>query len=89
MADTFVAFDWCGWNNRFGRFTGVPSGTTLTQQEWMGQRDWDGRQVVWFKQFSPELVVHKCLEGPYRETGETMGTVGEIIARLEERLKSQ
>lgn len=80
----FIAFDWCGWNNRFGRFTHIPSGATLTQQQWMGQTDWNKAQLEWFKQFKGDLLVHKCTEpGPYRESGNVMGTVEEIIKRLE------
>jgi hypothetical protein len=84
----FIAFDWCGWNEQQGRFTHMPSGKTLVCQQWMRQRDWDDAQMKWFQELSPELVVHKCLTGAYRETGETMGTVREIVARLEARLVS-
>jgi hypothetical protein len=48
----------------------------------MRQRDWDKAQREWLAKFGGDLVVHKCNDGPYRETGNTMGTVAEIIARL-------
>jgi hypothetical protein len=81
--DKFIAHDYCGWNDRYGRFTAMPSGDTLTCQQWMGQLDWDKAQVEWFAKFDGALVVHKCGNGPYRETGKTMGTVAEIMARLQ------
>ena len=84
----FIVHDWCGWNERNGRFTHCPSGQTLVCRDWMGQRDWDDAQLTWFREFDGSLVVHKCPEGPYRETGNTMGTVAEIIGRLEVRLVS-
>ena len=83
---TFIAHDWCGWNERFGRFTAVPNGETLVCREWMGQLEWDAAQLKWLEQFDDSLVVHKCPNGPYRETGNTMGTVGEIKARLRSRV---
>ena len=78
----FVAFDWCGWNDQYGRFTAMPDGATLTCKAWMGQADWDAAQLDWFQQFSPDIVVHRCETGPYRDT---MGTVGEIVKRLKSR----
>ncbi len=84
--DSFVAFDWCGWTDSLGRFTHMPTGDTLVCQGWMGQADWDKAQLEWFERLDGSLVVHKCLRGPYRETGETMGTAAEIVERLRKRL---
>ena len=81
----FIAFDWCGFDGRYGRFTAMPSGKTLTCQQWMDQRDWDAAQLTWFQEFDGSLVVHRCPDGPYRETDNQMGTVGEIIERLKSR----
>lgn len=81
----YIVFDWCGWNDRYGRFTALPTGTTLTCQAWMGQEDWDKAQLEWFRQFDGTLVVHRCERGPYRQTGDSMGTVAEIIERLQRR----
>lgn len=81
----FIAFDWCGFHENLGRYTLVPGGDTLVCQPWMGQADWDKAQLEWFRKQDGTLVVHKCLRGPYRETGETMGTVAEIVERLSQR----
>jgi hypothetical protein len=86
MSKEFIAFDWCGAMDSYGRFTHMPSGKTLVQEKWMGQSDWDSKQLEWFKTFDSALVVHKNLQnGAYRETGDTFGTVGEIIEKLERR----
>ena len=82
----FVAFDYCGWQDRYGRFTVVPDGETLVQGAWMRQEDWDKAQLEWFSKLDGDLVVHRCERGPYRETGDIMGTVEEIKQRLKGRL---
>lgn len=51
----------------------------------MGQADWDKAQLEWFEKLDGELIVHKCPNGPYRETGDTMGTVAEIVGKLRSR----
>lgn len=83
---SFIAHDWCGWDERHRRFTACPGGQTLVCQPWMRQADWDKAQLEWFEQFSAEIIVHRCPSGPYRETGDTMGTVAEIIVRLKKQL---
>jgi hypothetical protein len=81
----FIAHDWCGWNNRFGRFTACPLGQTLVCQEWMGQEDWDYAQLMFLRRF-PGLPVHSC-PGVYTTAGtRLMGTTDEICRRLESRL---
>lgn len=82
----FIAHDWCGWDNRYGRFTAMPSGDTLTCQAWMRQADWDKAQLEWFSRYDGGLVVHRCQSGPYSETGDTIGTVAEIVERLQRRV---
>jgi len=82
----FIAHDWCGLNEQYGRFTHMPSGDTLLCGGWMGQLDWDKAQLEWLQKYDPALVVHKCPDGPYRETGNTMGNVGEIVGRLRSRV---
>lgn len=84
-AQQFVVFDWCGWNERYGRFTHLPSGETLVCQAWMGQLDWDKAQLEWFEKLDGSLVVHRCERGPYHETGDSMGTVSEIVHKLRSR----
>lgn len=78
----FIAHDFCGWNSQYGRYTAVPGGATLRCQDWMMQRDWDKAQYEWLSKFDGALVVHRCGDGPYTETGNTLGTVDEIRARL-------
>lgn len=82
----FIAHDWCGFLDRYGRFTHLPSGQTLICEAHMDQEKWDRAQLRWFRQFSGTLVVHRCPVGPYRETGDSMGTVAEIIEKLKARL---
>jgi hypothetical protein len=82
----FIAFDWCGWSEQYGRFTHMPSGETLLQKRWMGQTDWDQCQLEWFKKF-PDLIVCRCPTGPYVINENTMGTTNEICERLEKRLQ--
>lgn len=84
MTTDFIAHDWCGWNERYGRFTHLPSGDTLVCQEWMGQSDWDKVQLEWFSKY-PGLDVHEC-PAVYDRSGPLMGTTEEICARLAERL---
>jgi hypothetical protein len=84
--DGFIAHDWCGWDGRYGRFTHLPSSETLVCQSWMRQADWDKAQLEWFERFSSALVVHRCPVGPYRETGDKMGSVADIVARLRSRV---
>lgn len=81
----FIAFDWCGWNDWYGRFTHLPTGDTIIQRPGMDQRQWDRAQLEWFRKY-PRLVVHRCPDGPYRQTRDTFGTTEEIITKLETRL---
>lgn len=87
LSPQFVCHDWCGWNEKYGRFTHMPSGSTLVCRAWMGQSDWDSAQLEWFSKLDGDLIVHKCPTGPYRETGDTMGSVSEIVTRLNNRLQ--
>lgn len=82
----YIAFDYCGWMENYGRFTHMPSGDTLVQQGWMGQADWDKAQLEWFRKY-PGLTVCRCLSGAYNLNSDTMGTTDEICTRLEARLK--
>jgi hypothetical protein len=86
MSNEFICHDWAGWNEQYGRYTHMPSGATLRCEGWMKQHDWDAAQLEWLKKYDGSLVVHKCPRGPYRETGDTMGTVAEITERLSRRL---
>jgi hypothetical protein len=54
----------------------------------MRQADWDKAQLEWFSRYDGGLVVHRCQSGPYSETGDTMGTVAEIVERLRLRLQT-
>lgn len=84
----FIAFDWCGRNGNYGRFTYVDraSGTsdTLVQRTAMGQYDWDKAQLEWFRKY-PGLTVYRC-PGAYHPNDNVMGTVDEIIERLAVRV---
>lgn len=83
----FIAHDSAEWNDRYGRYTHVPSGDTLICQAWMNQLEWDKAQLVWLSKYAGSLVVHKQLYvGPYHETGDTHGTVAEIVERLKARI---
>jgi hypothetical protein len=84
----FIAYDWCGWNEQYGRFTHVPSGETRVCQTWMGQRDWDQAQLDFLQKY-PGLNVHSCPVGPYSTDGRLMGTTEEICERLRLRLETQ
>jgi hypothetical protein len=87
IAAKFIAYDYCGWNMKYGRFTAMPSGDTLTCQPYMGHLDWDKAQLAWFLRFDSDIVVHRNRgDGPYRETGDIIGKVSEIVARLRDSL---
>lgn len=86
MAEHFIAFDWCGFNENLGRFTHMPSGDTLVQQPWMGQADWDNAQLRWFMKYSGLTVYDNARPGPYRPEGKIMGTTFEICERIQKRL---
>ena len=85
----FIAFDWCGWNEQYGRFTfcdfdSHDSGDTLVCRPGMDQRAWDQAQLEWFRKY-PGLTVYRCPES-YHPNNDVMGTTEEIIQRLESRL---
>lgn len=81
----FIAFDWCGWNERYGRFTHMPSGDTCLQPCDADQRSWDKKQLEWFKKY-PGIKVCRCLTGPYVLNDNLMGTTDEICDKLKQRL---
>lgn len=80
----FIAHDWCGWNDQYGRYTHLPSGDTLVCRPGMGQDDWDRAQLQYFRKY-PGLNVYDC-PGAYTTDGRLMGSTDEICARLEDRL---
>ncbi len=87
----FVAHDFCGWAENYGRFTVVSqstdtNGNTLVCRSGMNQAQWDRAQLNWFSQLDQTLVVYKCLRGPYAPNDSPMGTVKEICDRLKLRL---
>lgn len=82
--EEFIAHDWCGWKQQYGRFTHMPSGDSLICQAWMGQSDWNMAQLGWFLKY-PGLTVYNCV-GAYTTDAPSMGTVNEIIIRLETRI---
>ncbi len=77
----FIAHDWCGFDEKYGRYTHMPSGKALVCQKWMRQADWDKAQLEFLKQF-PGLNVHDCI-GAYTTKGKLMGTTDEICERLQ------
>lgn len=76
----YIAFDWCGTFENYGRFTHLPSGETIVQQPWMGQSDWNKKQLEFFQKY-PGLTVYKCPFN-YNDRQESMGTTEEICGRL-------
>lgn len=84
QVQVFIAHDYCGWDERYGRYTHVPSGDTLVQRDAMGQANWDKAQLDYLAKY-PGLTVYKC-PGAYVPTGETYGTTDEICERLRKRL---
>jgi hypothetical protein len=81
----FIAFDWCGWNDRYGRYTHMPSGETLLCRPYFSQAEWDIAQLEWFKKF-PGLNVHDCPTGPYSTNGPLKGTTDELVEQLTAKL---
>ncbi|OWK34313.1 hypothetical protein [Fimbriiglobus ruber] len=84
MADEFIALDYCGWNQTYGRFTHIPSGDTLLCLPGMGQREWDEAQWLFLQQY-PGLNVHMC-PGAYTTDAKLLGSADEICERLVKRL---
>jgi hypothetical protein len=82
----FVAFDWCGWDERQGRFTHMPSGKTIVQGVDATQKGWDAKQLAFFKEYPPSTPVCRCPDGPYRLNDNRMGTCGSIVDKLTSRL---
>ncbi len=83
----FIAHDFCGWMERYGRYTTCfpDNNETLTCAAWMTQKDWDKAQLEFLQKF-PGITVHKC-PGVYTTVGtEVMGTTDEICDRLRKRL---
>lgn len=76
----FIVFDRCGFDGRRVRFTAIPGGETLVRQPWMGQAAWDAAQREWFGRFDKDVVIHRCEDGPYRRTADTLGTAGDMSA---------
>lgn len=86
MSEKFIAFDWCGWNENYGRFTLVDATCeTLVQQAYMNQRQWDQSQLEFFRRF-PGLTVYRCPGSYFPDPKNVMGTTEEIVKRLEARL---
>lgn len=85
--ESFIAFDWCGWNDCYGRFTHMPSGDTCLQPSDANQREWDAKQLTFFRKY-PGFKVCRCPTGPYVLNNDIIAwTTEEICARLEKRLE--
>lgn len=82
--EQFIAHDWCGFGERYGRYTHLPSGDTLVCRPDMGQVEWDKAQLAYMKKY-PGLNVHEC-PGRYTTDDPLLGTVDDIIVRLEKKL---
>ncbi len=83
----FIAFDYCGWNDHYGRFTHSPSNETLVCRPGMGQHDWDLAQLEFFKKFADSIKVYDCSAGgAYSPSGPELGTVEQICLRLKNRV---
>lgn len=84
MNETFIAHDWCGWNQQYGRFTHMHTGDTLICKASWGQSEWDQAQLEYFSKY-PGINVYDC-PGEYNRNGRLMGSTNEICERLEKRL---
>jgi hypothetical protein len=83
----FIASDWCGWGDRYGRYTHIPSGETIIEYPYDDQSSWDARQVAFFRRH-PGLRVYVCL-GRYTDEWEPTGTTDEILAKWEARRSAE
>jgi hypothetical protein len=83
--EEFIAHDWCGWNNNYGRYTHIPSGDTLVCKASMNQQQWDKIQLAFLSSYSG-ISVYEC-SGFYSTDNPSMGTVEEICERLRAKLK--
>ncbi len=75
-----INHDWCGWDERYGRYTHSPSGDTLVCQGWMRQKDWDKAQLEYLQKY-PQVEV-------FNNKGESWGTTDTICAKLTEKLNT-
>lgn len=91
MSKPFVAHDYCGWNEQYGRYTSCPGDSgreaeTLVCRPGMDQTQWDRAQLDFLSKYPADWPVHSC-PGAYTTEGtRLMGTVGEICERLRKRL---
>lgn len=80
----FIAFDHCGFNNQYGRYTHIPGGETLVCLSGWGQKEWDKAQLVFFSKY-PGLTIYHC-PGIYRANNQPLGNTDELCAKLKLRL---
>lgn len=87
----FIAFDWCGWNDKYGRYTLIDPNNcdTLLQRGHYDQQQWDRVQLDWLRKYPLELVVYNCPNAYVADHNQKIGTVAEIIERLERRLATK
>jgi hypothetical protein len=57
--ERFIAADYCGWNQRYGRYTVCPTGETLVCQPSMLEFEWEKGQLEFLEKY-PGLNVHNC-----------------------------
>ena len=72
--ESFIAFDYCGWNESTGRFTVMPTGETLLYRS--------EKTLLEFLAKFPGLPVYSC-PGRYTTVGtKPLGTTEEICERV-------
>lgn len=83
--EPFIAHDWCGFNEQYGRYTALPSGRTLVCRPGMDQAAWDKAQLAYLSEF-PNQPVHEC-PGPYTTHGTRLiGFTDALCAGLRKKL---
>jgi hypothetical protein len=80
--EEFIAFDYCGWSEQYGRLTHVPTGETLVCKSCWGQQDWDIAQATFFDKFL-NIKVYDCAgPGSYRPNDKCWGTTEYLAEKL-------
>ena len=84
MNEQFIAHDFCGWDEQYGRYTHMPSGETLICKQHMGQLQWDKAQLEFLLKY-PGMNVYSCPNRYWQNPNTLMGSTEEICERLKAR----
>ena len=57
------------------RYTHMPSGKQIVKQPRSTPDEWISILREWLRQWEDDVVIYRCLPGPYRPTGGVLGTV--------------